>query len=297
MYLVNVKSEEILQYYELHKKIKAYSKLTSIPKVAKNSILIIEDIISLKNDEEACLRQYLNYVAHHESIKIFCVSHTIYKTKIFSTVSLFHYIVFTSSLQNLVVLKQTLQSFKIDKHLVKKWTSVFEKYAEGDKFKAYYFFDCSKMIFYRGKTSGSAQTASCFNSVSAIGSLTEAPSQLSDKTESNEKMLKKHFEDIVRFHPYKTQANSLFSIIVKALPKQHIRCNDLTVTFKLKNKRNLEKSISLVDYIHALLSTTKKGAPVDTELRVLHEFIRRRCKIPKIFILNSNFESQTAIRR
>lgn len=290
LYLVNVKSDEILKYSKLHRNIRAYARITSLKHVQRNSVLIFEDIVSLLAKEEVCLRQFLNYHAHHRQLKIFCVSHTIHKTKMFATIPLFNYIVFTSCVANATVMRNVFQSFKINKEEhVEPWISIFVKHARAHRFKDYFFFDCSKMIFFKAHTSGQMNEASKIVYTSVIGDVNEfsnaGTSPGGNLEDDKETQIKKQFENIFKFHVGRHQASALFSIIIRVLPLNCVADADLTLTFK--SRKNKKKSISLVDYVHTLL--TKDGAPVDSDLLVLHEYIRRRCKIPSMFQVNTKF--------
>jgi len=287
LYLVNVRSDEILKYSKLHRRIQAYAKITSIKKIKLYSVLIFEDIVNLLPKEEICLRHFLNYLAHHRRLKIFCVSHTVHKTRMFATIPLFNYIVFTSCVANTVVMRNVFQSFKIVKAMITRWILTFSKHAKAKKYKDYFFFDSSKMIFFKALTSGRIHEASKIVSVSQIGDVNDVDSS-SDETDSNsekEKKIKAQFDSIFKFHETRHQASALFSIVVKVLPLKCVNDADLTLTFKSKKSKN--KSISLVDYVHSLLSSS--SAAVDSDLLVLHEYIRRRCKIPSMFQVNSKF--------
>jgi len=148
LYLVNVKGEETSFYQKQHRKT-TNILFSGIKNVKKKSYVIVEDVISMKKEEEINLRNAVNYTVHHNQSKLFCVSHTITKTGIYSMVGLFNYIIFTGSPSNLPVIRTCLRYFKIENEIVNRWLSCIKKESKknvGD-WDPYYFFDCTKMIF------------------------------------------------------------------------------------------------------------------------------------------------------
>ena len=148
LYLVNVKGDETAFYEKHHKKTWKIS-FHGIKNAKKNSVIIVEDVINMKKDEEIDLRKAINYTVHHNKCKLFCVSHTITKTGIYSMMSLFNYIIFTGSPSNLPVMRTCLRYFKIENETVAKWLNFVKKLGKKNtsNWDPYYFFDCTKMIF------------------------------------------------------------------------------------------------------------------------------------------------------
>lgn len=148
LYLVNVKGEETSFYEKIHKKTFTIN-YAGIKSAKKNSVIIVEDVISMKKEEEINLRNAINYTVHHNRSKLFCVSHTITKTGLYSMVGLFNYIIFTGSPSNLPVIRTCLRYFKIETPIVDKWLTCIKKESKklAGSWNPYYFFDCTKMIF------------------------------------------------------------------------------------------------------------------------------------------------------
>ena len=146
--MVNVKGDETAYYEKVHKKTGNIS-FGGIKNAKKNSIIIVEDVISMKKEEEIELRNAINYTVHHKKSKLFCVSHTITRTGIYSMVGLFNYIVFTGSPSNLPVMRTCLRYFKIENETVTKWLTYVKKLGKKNTsgWDPYYFFDCTRMIF------------------------------------------------------------------------------------------------------------------------------------------------------
>ena len=149
LYLVNVKGEETVFYEKKHPKTLS-TTFAGIKNIKKYSLIIVEDLISMKKEEEINLRNAVNYTVHHRQSKLFCVSHTITRTGIYSMVGLFNYIIFTGSASNIPVIRVCLRYFKIENEIVNKWLTFIKKHSRktSSNWDPYYFFDCTKMVFY-----------------------------------------------------------------------------------------------------------------------------------------------------
>ena len=92
-----------------------------------------------------CSDQLLNYWAHHKSLKVFCLSHNIFKTNLFNTLSYFHFFVFTSSLSNLHLIKNCLSYFQVDPEILLGWQTKIRTFkgAKGIDF----YFDSGQRVF------------------------------------------------------------------------------------------------------------------------------------------------------
>lgn len=152
LYLVNVRGEEVAYYEKKHGKTEKIS-IAQINKVKQNSLVIVEDIINTSKEEESNLRSAINYTVHHKKVKLFCVTHTITKTGIYSMLSLFNYVIFTGSPSNVPVMRSCLRFFKIDNEMVDQWLGCVKresrerKLAKKQLWDPYFFFDCTKMTF------------------------------------------------------------------------------------------------------------------------------------------------------
>jgi hypothetical protein len=149
---LNVAPGELSDYKKNCKlgKVERLTGYQGLAKTEKNSAVVVEDIINMTKKDEQHLRQSLNYDAHHKSQKLFCISHSIYKTSLYSTLSFFHYIIFTSAAANVPVLRFTLAYFKIEKSRIESWIVRFTRKCKalGRKRFAHFVFDCSQMKFW-----------------------------------------------------------------------------------------------------------------------------------------------------
>jgi len=138
VYLVNVKSGEAFEYTKGRSSEKIFHcKIGGLEKINRGSVVIVEDLITMGTKDGDSLRHLLNYTAHHRFCKIFCVTHTIHKTGIYSMLPLFNYVIFTSSPSNVPIVRLTLMAFKIEKPQLENWVGEIkgkEHEAEGNYF-------------------------------------------------------------------------------------------------------------------------------------------------------------------
>lgn len=279
--------------------------------------MVVEDIISMKKEEETQLRNAINYTAHHKFSKIFCVTHTIYKTGMFSMLPLFHSLIFTSSASNTPIVRAALNYFKIEKERIASW--LLELKAWSKRYhpqEAYFFFDCTSMSFCMSRDKllpGSTQVIGTLSdsdpresndpssvladrsfrsSLSRSGTDSGQQQQQQQQLPENlivEKM-KKHFSEFFQNHLLQPQALAIFSVMVERFGSTRINPIDLTITFNTKARETEggRKKISTVDYIADLLTPSGSAR---LEHRVLHNYVSRFCVIPRSCIRNKAFLS------
>lgn len=291
IYILNASPEEIADQRQL-----LGSKLSTITfeklhTTLRRSVVVFEDLITVSKNDEKQLRTCLNYDAHHKVQKIICISHAVYKTSLFSLLSCFHYIIFTSSTSNAPIIRICLKIyFKIDEVTVQKWLAEFIRLAKNRK-NIFFYFECSTMRFYFTTNifnSKNSKLISAENQPLEVFSSDEPSTQSleAEQKEMKKKFLESKFEKIIEGHIAKPQALAVFSILINCLDLHLIRDHDLTLSFQYRN--NNLKRISLIDYILSLLDGSNKKP--SEPLLVLHNYIQNYCNIPSLFILNSHFE-------
>jgi len=320
LYLINVRGPEQQEYSCLHSKWEAipFSKSKTIK---SGSIVIVEDILNLEKHEELALRTMLNFDAHHKTLKIFCVAHTITKNQIYGVMSLFNFIIFTNSPSNGPVLRATFRYFKIEKEFSEQWIKKFKSHPH-KTITTYFFFDCVKMEFwvaenifksstfhllgtlqevensdksYQTKTGDfswidSKQNVKAKNLSSSVPKSTSntVPNMnLISQNESTTKVaiLEAKFKNLVEELNNHKQAESLFSIIVNCINLDFVSIDDLSFSFvpDRNSKHASIIKISLVDYILTLLDVQKKPSE---RLIVLHKYVSSLCSVPSFLIKN-----------
>lgn len=307
VYLVNVKGEEIQHYTKLHKKIQCIG-FGSLKGIKKNSFVIVEDIISISKEQELQLRNAINYTAHHKLSKIFCVTHTIYKTGLYSMLPLFHSIIFTSSASNTPIVRATLGYFKIEKSKVVNWLEQLKQWSKRLKSeKAYFFFDCTSMTFCLSTNTLLPDSIRVLGSLlsddkdddnpSLVGASSSKSSSTADSAarripsnaESLADKMTRRFSGFFANHAFQSQALAIFSILLENFGPKKINPVDLTISFQSKQTGGGAKKISTVDYVAALL--TPHGH-AEEEYYVLHNYVSRACVIPTSCIRNEAFSKR-----
>ena len=274
LYLINVDAKDTYDYKKMIPKLSSI-EFKDLETAAKKSCIIVEDIIHITKKDEEKLRYAINYQAHHKTQKIICASHSIYKTKIFSLLGHFNFIIFTSAIANLPTLRNILNYFKVEKSEISRWLNFYSEFGEGKK-GVYFYFDCEKLSF---NVSKKMLFRMCKSLESESENSGKAP-ESGNKT----KLLQSIFLKFVENLNEKNEAVAIFSVISNCVPNHLIREQDLTVVFREKN--NKKKMISIVDYVISLLSPKLIVSP---PLIAMHRYVHNFCKIPQVFIRNKAF--------
>ena len=278
LYLINVDGKDTAEYKKMIPTLNSI-EFKDLDTAAKKSCIIVEDIIHITKKDEEKLRFAINYQAHHKTQKIICASHSIYKTKIFSLLGYFNFIIFTSAIANIPTLRNILNYFKVEKTEISRWLNFYSEFGEGKK-GIYFYFDCEKITFNVSKK----MLFRMCKSLDEGGENKEGTNAIA-KNGSKVKLLQNIFNKFVENLSEKNEAIAIFSVISNCVPNHLIKEQDLTIMFREKNKKK-KKMISIVDYVISLLSPQLIVAP---PLIAMHRFIRNFCQIPQVFIRNKAF--------
>jgi len=300
IYCVNVGPAELSDYRrELGSRVSPIS-LEQLPLTRPNSLVVIEDIIFLSSADEKRLRRCLNFDAHHKAQKIFCVAHSVYKTSLWSLLSFFQYLIFSSSPANKPLIRVCLKNyFKVEGSTVDNWLAQFEKLGRGENSKnMYFYFDTNlTKLFCTSDLINSKINSRQLSEHSKVPqlSVTSPDSEIEqEKTEFKKHNLTLRFEKFIEGHFLKPQAAAVFSILINCLDLKLVRDHDLTISFQSQNSK-VPKRISLVDYVICLLESGAKRP--SQEMLVLHNYLQSYCTIPSIFVNNNylkNFPASLA---
>lgn len=267
IYSVNVKSSEYSNTFSNIQNID-FEQLNNVP---KNSIIIIEDVISLTPSQSKALREAINFNAHHKRQRIYLITHHVFKTSVYQLIPYFNYIIFTGSSSNLPVLKLVFNYFKLDKDQTNKWCDFF--ITKSHEFM--YFIFCSENQSFVRADSLNHFLRKTFKNIDGITN----PAQISKDD------LIIRFESFVKEHKYKQQAVTIFSILINSLSNlKNINVTDLTLNTQTNQGKKI--SLSLVDYIMSLLD---KRSIVNKYTLFLHKYFKNLCSIPKMFIINKKY--------
>lgn len=296
LYAANVKPDELSEYEKIKNKFSHESRvlklnLLNTQNVRTGSYLLIEDIIFLEKKEEKNLRELLNYQCHHKKLKIYCVSHTVYKTKIWSMLPLFHYIIFTGAGSNAPVLRNVLDFYKIDKKQADRWQAIFVRLTSGNVARRkFFFFDCSNMAFGYTENLDLCEPYVMVGKAGCpeIGEV-DLPSERNEPKIKDQ--LRERFFKVTQDSQLRNSARSLFDIIIDFLPLASVNEKDLSFNFLRRNELDARVSVSLVDYI--LSVADGDGDKPDRGQLALHQFISRRCVIPRVLKANAHFSDRS----
>jgi hypothetical protein len=290
-----VRSDEIAAYKSLHpdgSKRVIPTTLAALNKAEENSLIIVEDIIHMKDKESTALRETVNYTAHHKKCKIYCVTHTVYKTGVYSFMPLFHYIVFTNSPANAPIMKQVLATFSPTKEeLADQLAKIAEKTRQlKGTLDAYFFFDCAKRAMGWSTQSLTKSSSHLFDdddgaqaALPAVGKPpSTAPATTTTTTTTSANAIDNFFS--TSDSNYKA-ARGLFELIV-ASPKcqRHLDRPSLCFVFrKAEGKKTVR--VSLIDYIKEALSSDPQRKP-RPEIVAANRLLLNHCGIPRCAIAN-----------
>lgn len=270
IYTINVQNND---YNNIVKSKIISIDFATINEIKPNSYVIVEDIISLSTKQNTQLRYLLNYSCHHKCLKIFVITHSIYKNGVYSLLSFFNYIVFTGLKSNLPILRFTLNYFKLEKEELTKIIKQFEMLALQNQHN-YFVFD-TKMLSFNLEAKNTYQNV-----------IEELPNKVDSSANASITDFQERFEKFINDFDEKVKANAIFSIIINCLPLKLLRLHDLTFSFiSIKSSKHIR--ISLVDYISCLLSEIEKITP---EIFCLHRYLKQSCCIPRIFIKNKQLK-------
>lgn len=276
LYLINVDGKDTSEYKKMIPKLHSI-EFKDLDTATKKSCIIVEDIIHISKKDEEKLRFAINYQAHHKTQKIICASHSIYKTKIFSLLNYFNFIIFTSAIANIPTLRNIFNYFKVEKTEIGRWLNFYSEFGEGKK-GIYFYFDCEKITFNVSKKM-------LFKMCKSLQTENSELAKNDGGSGSKVKVLQSIFNKFIENLPEKNEAIAIFSVISNCVPNNLIREQDLTIMFR--DKKNAQKKlISIVDYVISLLSPELIVGP---PLIAMHRFIRNFCQIPQVFIRNKAF--------
>ena len=330
--LLNVRSDEAELYKKAHKNTVILMQHGSgirscLDQFRRGQFVVIEDIISLANKDEESLRYLINYKAHHDLLRIVCVSHMLYKTKMLTLLPLFNFVLITLSPSSRGLLKIACsQGFHLDAGKTQHWLDRFDSRCTSTPGSFAYVNSAKQTLhflanngnnnddnnsdevddgdhdddddddndddenFDASATAGSSSRGRQRGSVRGVGKQKTKGYSLSSRTSESE-MLEKRFAECFNGHERAVTAKAIFSVISKVLTSSDcsaFRPFDLSFAFAQRRSAAKLKRISIVDYIDCLLDASP-AAPADPSYRALHRYLKQRCKLPKMFIRNPNF--------
>ena len=306
--LLNVRHDEAELYKRAHKRTTVLDFGTGIREnmghFKKGQFIVIEDIITLANKDEESLRQLINYKTHHDELRIICISHMLYKTKMLTLLPLFNFILFTLSPTSRGLLKVACsQGFNLEIDLTERWLKLFSDRCSKPQPAGSFAFinsaaqtlhfsspqknddnddddDDERVGFARSSLKRPASTARSRLSISKRAAVGDNES------------LEKKFAECFSSHEKAATARAIFSVISKVLTSREcgsaFRSFDISFAFAQRRAAAKRKRVSVVDYVDSLLDESP-AARADPLHKALHRYLKQRCKLPKMFIRNPHF--------
>lgn len=269
--------------------LQSFSDFGDIKYTLSNCIFVIEDIIHVDKQSEQLLRKCLNYFSHHKKQKYFFLSHSIYKTSLYSMVPFFNFIIFTTDSSNESVLRDVLRYFRLDKNTVQHLCNGFNQYASNQQvvqtnnFNACFYLDLRDRSFYYTNNIFKLQNSVRLSKHGVIHNNKNTAQSVASIHASPDSAIQRRFHDIVRHLPNRRDLKTIFSIVLPCLNSENIRLNDLTYAFRTRSKQEKIIRISIIDYLQQLINPEGK---INKDLIVLHHYISSQCKIPQGYIQN-----------
>ena len=303
--LLNVRSDEAELYKRAHGNtvlLQCGSAIRScLDQFKEGQFVVVEDIISLANKDEESLRYLINYKAHHDRLRIVCVSHMLYKTKMLTLLPLFNFVLITLSPSSRGLLKIACsQGFHLDAGKTQQWLDAFDGRCSSVPGSFAYINSAKQTLHFLTSGGGSddddddddddgseenggqRSSSSRPKRGRGVGSDQRTVANVAE-------VLEKRFAECFNGHERAATARAIFSVISKVLTSSTaFRPFDLSFAFAQRRATTKLKRISIVDYVDCLLDASPTS-PADPSHKALHRYLKQRCKLPKMFIRNPNF--------
>ena len=309
--MLNVRADEAELYKRAHSKTVVLQCGTAIreclDQLKGGQFVVIEDIISLANKDEESLRQLINYKAHHDKLRIVCVSHMLYKTKMLTLLPLFNFVLITLSPSSRGLLKIACsQGFHLEAEKAEQWMQSFASRCTGQPGSFAYINSARQTLHFLpddedddDDDDDDDDAEPVAKRVREVGNVTArgarrrwaAGEVVSAAPSAAPVDLEKRFAECFAGHERAATARAIFSVISKVLTSREctaFRPFDLSFAFAQRRASTKLKRVSIVDYVDCLLDAGPTAA-ADPSHKALHRYLRPRCKLPKMFIRNPHF--------
>lgn len=269
---------------KLSRPLKNFKQLAKIP---KNSLILLEDVISLTKKEHEALRHLLNYKTHHFNLKTYTVAHHLFRTGLLTSLPFFNYIIFSNTPSSLPLIKLSVQQFSFSE---KESASLLEtiKQKPSEPFQ-YFVLDCKTLSVYFAPTLESLMETDSkdLELLFSVGKVAEPPLKKKEITLGDDikSLLRFKFQQFVQGSKIQKQAEVVFEMILDCVPLSLIRKIDLCFQFKYKTGEF--GFVSLVDYIFCLLTKDTEAAK---EIQFFHSYLKKFCTVPNSYIVNKNLK-------
>jgi len=232
----------------------------------KKGSIIFEDVLLLSPTQREVIKQVLNYNCHHYGLgNVIIISHSVTGTGIFGILSFLTKVIFTACKSNTRNLSVVLEFYKFPKHQKEKCLREF-KSSQEQYLPFILDVDASKL---------------------SKDENAEAP------PESNKKNIDRdqnpdlnNVRAYVNLLPHPKMSTAIFDLITSCLSR-NLSNNGMIIRVRGGRSQKTYK-FNLIDYITLLVSSEEY---VDKGYLLLHKFIMRKCRLPKIFIKNKQLNN------
>jgi hypothetical protein len=237
---------------------------------AKDSNLIVEDLISCKPAELAMLQELLNWNAHHLVLpNVVLITHSCQSNGIFPLLQAMTHLAFMSKRTSAKSLVSALGSYSISKEERQSMVEAFLADV-GVIPHGYWVFDVGSKQFGRGP--------------GTLAPLPPPPSQIAASPADLLAPYRKTAELYLNhFSGDSKKCLAIFDFLMVKVPLQSL--NPVTLDFTLRNQRTGGVvGVSLLDY----LCTVTTQTPPTRDVLDLHSYLARYSKLPRCFITNKH---------
>ena len=225
-----------------------------LPSELSRVCYVLEDVQNLeKKDREAVFR-LLNVTSRQLDSEVHVITHSIWNTGVFSLLPFFTHVVFTSEKINLRQLSQLL------KHYLYPDKKTIERIFLGLKKRQYLVLRPRELTFE------------------------VANSDMAGGRGSHEEKFGVSKDTLLRYLSHLPDGEaypSLIDFVLEIVTPGAVRTRDLSV--ELVTARRGKVRISLLDYLHVLNTA---GAVPPRDVRLLHDYIRRKACFPSVLVKN-----------
>jgi hypothetical protein len=276
LFCINTRGNE---YDQLGGATASIDKINTLP---KGSFLVVEDIIDLGKKSEVLMRTTLNVNLHHRSQKMFAATHSNVKTKLWSNIQYFDYIIFPGEKSNHVNFRSIINLFRLGKNPTESFSAAFLERC-GRPTKEYIVLAVKEIRIYSGRSleAMTEQQPDCYTK---IGDLESEGGGGRDEPASGVP-LANQFEKLITGYKYKGRALAVYSLLENCILSRFTLTPDLLITVGRTGKLK----ISIVDYIHYLVDG-ESGRPPPKYL-IFHKFVMEKCHVPHLMVQNKFFRS------
>jgi energy-coupling factor transporter ATP-binding protein EcfA2 len=264
-------------------------------------ILIIEDIIALKQRNFDILSHILSWRVHHQSlVPCYVIAHAILKTNIHGLLPYFTHFYLSACPSNSASFKKLLSYFSYSAEEKAAYTDRLNKCTNPDVYEHFLFSVRARtvqLVRYPYLPPEDAAELSDSEEETDMDKIKQRRADKQKDAVANAKA--KRFLSVGAVLKDKDRSEcalAIWDLLYPSLPRSKINEFNLTITLKRNNSSNNDIVISIIDYVCTLLN--ENAEPTDIMVK-FHRFVTRTkgIKIPLVFIGNKYFHDYYSYAR